>query len=116
MPPSTRTRRCTGIPVPYGFLFLRSAPAPVSLTGTVGLPEAGDGEPGKDGGMAWTWRSEDAEGRSVAGPAESFTSQSDAESWIGQSFRELYASGVAAVALIEDDRVEYQMSLAPAGE
>jgi hypothetical protein len=74
------------------------------------------GEPREDGGMAWAWRYEDAEGHSVAGPAETFPSQSDAESWIGQGWRELAAAGVATVALVEDDRVEYQMSLHPAGE
>jgi len=65
--------------------------------------------------MPWTWRYEDADGQPVSGPAETFGSQSDAESWIGQTWRDLSASGVAKVTLVEDDRVEYQMSLSPAG-
>jgi hypothetical protein len=66
--------------------------------------------------MAWTWRYEDADGRPVEGPNEAFSSQSDAESWIGQTWRELLANGVVRVALTEDDRTEYHMSLLPAGE
>jgi hypothetical protein len=66
--------------------------------------------------MAWTWRYEDAKGRSVDGPNEAFSSQSDAESWIGQTWRDLLAAGVVKVALVEDERTEYRMSLLPAGE
>jgi len=66
--------------------------------------------------MAWTWRYEDAQGGIVEGPTEAFASQSDAESWVGQSWRELAARGVAQVALYEDSRLEYRMSLAPAGD
>lgn len=63
--------------------------------------------------MPWTWRYEDAEGEPAAGPAEVFASQSDAESWLGQAWRELADTGVAKVVLLEDDRVEYDMSLLP---
>lgn len=66
--------------------------------------------------MAWSWRYEGTEGESVDGPGESFGSQADAESWIGQAWRELAASGVTSVALVEDDRVEYRMSLLPTVE
>jgi hypothetical protein len=66
--------------------------------------------------MAWTWRYEDVDGRPVDGPTEAFSSQSDAESWIGQTWRDLVAAGVVRVALVEDDRTEYRMSLLPAGE
>ncbi|MFI6820785.1 hypothetical protein ACIBJE_07505 [Micromonospora sp. NPDC050187] len=66
--------------------------------------------------MPWSWRYEDAKGESVDGPTETFTSQADAESWIGQTWRQLASSGVTAVDLVEDDRVEYRMSLAPAAE
>jgi hypothetical protein len=66
--------------------------------------------------MPWSWRYEDADGATVAGPAETFSSQADAESWIGQTWRELAAGGVAGVTLMEDDRVEYRMSLAAAGD
>jgi hypothetical protein len=64
--------------------------------------------------MAWTWRYEDAQGRTIEGPPEAFSSQSDAESWLGQSWRELASRGVSAVLLVEDGRLEYRMSLAPA--
>jgi len=63
--------------------------------------------------MAWNWRYEDVDGRSVNGPAETFSSQADAESWIGQSWRELASTGVTSVTLVEDDRVDYRMSLLP---
>ncbi|MDW5322941.1 MULTISPECIES: hypothetical protein [unclassified Plantactinospora] len=66
--------------------------------------------------MPWSWRYEGADGDPVNGPAEAFSSQADAESWIGQTWRELAAAGVASVLLVEDDRVEYRMSLLPAAE
>ena len=34
--------------------------------------------------MPWSWRYEGVDGQPVAGPAETFSSQADAESWIGQ--------------------------------
>ena len=63
--------------------------------------------------MAWTWRYEDAEGGTVDGPTEAFPSQSDAESWVGQTWRQLAAKGIVAVTLLEDERTEYRMSLQP---
>ncbi|GID32156.1 hypothetical protein [Paractinoplanes brasiliensis] len=64
--------------------------------------------------MPWSWRYENAEGQPVAGPQETFSSQADAESWIGQEWRQLAKEGVAGVVLLEDDRVDYRMSLLPA--
>jgi hypothetical protein len=64
--------------------------------------------------MPWSWRYENVDGQPVTGPAETFSSQADAESWIGQEWRALAESGVAKVVLVEDDRVEYPMSLLPA--
>jgi len=66
--------------------------------------------------MAWAWRYEGANGPKQLGGSESFTSESDAESWLGQSWRELVAGGVVTAVLVEDDRVEYRMSLLPASE
>lgn len=66
--------------------------------------------------MAWTWRYEAADPTARDGASESFASQSDAESWLGQSWRELAGAGVVTVILLEDDRVEYKMSLLPTGE
>ncbi len=62
--------------------------------------------------MAWTWRYEDSSGATVTpGPeapaAEQFPSQADAESWIGETWRELLAAGVEQVTLLEDDHVVY---------
>ena len=47
-------------------------------------------------------------------PRETFSSQGDAESWLGENWRELLAAGVDQVTLLEEDRVEYgPMSLHP---
>ena len=66
--------------------------------------------------MAWSWRYEDSDGKPVELTGESFTSQADAESWLGQTWRELVAGGAATAILVEDDRDEYRMSLLPPGE
>lgn len=62
--------------------------------------------------MAWTWRYEDPTGAVVtpsdpAPTADGFPNQSDAESWIGETWRELLAAGVAQVTLLEDGREVY---------
>ena len=61
--------------------------------------------------MAWTWRYEDSSGGLVdpggLAPSEPFPSQADAESWIGETWRELLAAGVAQVTLFEDDHQVY---------
>jgi hypothetical protein len=66
--------------------------------------------------MAWTWRYADGDGQPVDGPGEAFSSQADAESWVGQIWRELAETGVATVSLLDDERVEYRMSLLAAGD
>lgn len=67
--------------------------------------------------MTWRWRYEDANGVELSDrplPREVFASQSDAESWLGESWRDLLESGVEQVTLLEGDRVEYSgMSLRP---
>jgi hypothetical protein len=68
--------------------------------------------------MGWSWRYEDGEGEAVAPAelpaAETFPTQSDAESWLGEEWRPLLAAGVKRVCLIEGDRVVYgPMSLDP---
>ncbi|BCJ36236.1 hypothetical protein Athai_37390 [Actinocatenispora thailandica] len=63
--------------------------------------------------MAWMWRYLDQAGEPAEGPGEVFGSQSDAESWLGQCWRELSEQGVVTVRLVEDDRLEYEMSLRP---
>ncbi|MGR4879392.1 hypothetical protein ACIPUC_30285 [Streptomyces sp. LARHCF249] len=64
--------------------------------------------------MAWTWRFETAEGTetSPAVEPEEFTTQGDAESWIGEVWKELLEGGVEQVKLSDDGGTElYTMSL-----
>jgi hypothetical protein len=60
--------------------------------------------------VAWQWRYESAGGDQVeaeAFPVESFPTQADAETWIGETWRELLEAGVAQVSLMEDGREVY---------
>jgi hypothetical protein len=60
--------------------------------------------------MAWTWRYEGADGGEVAidGPrAEAFPTQSDAETWLGENWRELLSAGVEQVTLLDTGRQVY---------
>jgi hypothetical protein len=58
--------------------------------------------------MSWTWQYEDQSGIALDQPATSRQpTQSDAESWLGEHWRELLADGVAQVRLFEDDREVY---------
>jgi hypothetical protein len=60
--------------------------------------------------VGWHWRYEDASGNAVdvSEPvAESFPTQADAETWIGETWRELLAGGVEQVTLLEDSREVY---------
>jgi len=70
--------------------------------------------------MTWTWQFEKEDGGAVSArdlPRETFSSQGDAESWLGENWRGLLDSGVDQVSLLEDARVEYgPMSLRPAAE
>ncbi|MEP6464569.1 MAG: hypothetical protein ABJC62_14425 [Frankiaceae bacterium] len=69
--------------------------------------------------MAWTWQYEGPDG-DVVTPAEaprgeSFPTQSDAETWLGENWRELLSAGVYQVTLLEDARKVYgPMGLSPA--
>ncbi|UDY25056.1 hypothetical protein [Nocardioides sp. Kera G14] len=60
---------------------------------------------------AWTWRLEDTSGTVVPVSEEyadqHFASQGDAESWVGEFWRELAEQGVVAVTLFELDRQVY---------
>ena len=66
--------------------------------------------------MTWSWRYQDADGRQLPPPRgdETFAAKGDAESWLGETWRDLLESGVAQVQLVEDSRVEYSMPLTPA--
>jgi len=58
--------------------------------------------------MTWTWRLESAEGAELAEPASPpHPNQSDAESWLGEQWRELADAGVARVTLFDGDRQVY---------
>jgi hypothetical protein len=58
--------------------------------------------------MSWIWRLEDADGSALSTPASPpHSSQSDAESWLGETWRELARKGVAQVTLYDDDEVVY---------
>jgi hypothetical protein len=58
--------------------------------------------------MTWSWRLEDADGSLVIGPASpTHPNQADAESWIGEQWRELSDSGVAQVLLMDGSKVVY---------
>jgi hypothetical protein len=66
----------------------------------------------------WWWRLLDDAGREVPSAREGgpprFTSQGDAESWVGECWRELLDDGVGSVVLLEGEREVYgPMSLAP---
>lgn len=69
----------------------------------------------------WNWQLFDKAGRvlAVTGIAaelwpEEFSSQSDAETWLGERWRDLADSGVASVTLLADDNTEYgPMDLRP---
>jgi hypothetical protein len=66
----------------------------------------------------WWWRLEDGSGEEVEVSGEHagqrFTSQADAESWVGEIWSELAGEGVDQVTLFEHDRLVYgPMSLHP---
>jgi len=67
--------------------------------------------------MPWLWRLETSSGSTPPGQAEltqEFPTQADAETWIGETWRELLDGGVDQVLLLEDERVAYgPMSLHP---
>ncbi|MDX6743219.1 hypothetical protein [Actinocorallia sp. A-T 12471] len=65
--------------------------------------------------MAWSWRYEKDDGTvippnglpGVHDQPEYQSTQSDAESWLGENWRTLAAAGVAQVHLLDDDRPIY---------
>ncbi|MYS23727.1 hypothetical protein GA0115240_15593 [Streptomyces sp. DvalAA-14] len=64
--------------------------------------------------MAWTWRFEKADGTEVppAVEPEEFTTQGDAESWIGEIWKDLLAGGADQVVLFDGEtRIYGPMSL-----
>lgn len=61
--------------------------------------------------MAWSWRLEKADGRPVGMSEETFSTQADAESWLGENWRGLRADEIDKVTLLDGDTVVYGMSL-----
>ncbi|MFI5953470.1 hypothetical protein [Cryptosporangium sp. NPDC051539] len=62
--------------------------------------------------MTWQWRYQGStDGSDLGEVSEEFPSQSDAESWLGEEWRELRTKGVDEVTLEENGRVEYTMPL-----
>jgi len=59
----------------------------------------------------WWWRLEDTTGAEVAVPGDlagqRFSSQADAESWVGETWAELADHGVDQVTLFDLDRQVY---------
>lgn len=64
--------------------------------------------------MAWSWRHFGSDGDELPGSDVSFPTRADAESWLGEHWREMAADGVHSVTLLEDSREVYgPMSLSP---
>jgi hypothetical protein len=62
--------------------------------------------------MTWQWRYQNSGTTQEVGEvSEEFPSQSDAESWLGEQWRDLLSAGVDEVVLEENGRIEYAMPL-----
>ncbi len=63
----------------------------------------------------WSWRYERIDGtESDPARSQTFPTQSDAETWIGESWKELLDAGVDSVVLLEEENEVYgPMSLHP---
>ena len=90
-----------------------------SLTGVTHAPEPSGSLPERASSSAtWRWVFHDASGAEATLPTATtvFPSQSDAESWIGEQWRDLLEAGVEAVTLVDGGRTVYgPMGLRPAG-
>ena len=64
--------------------------------------------------MTWTWKLEDADGNALETPESDLGSQGDAESWLGERWRDFTAEGATVAELLEDGRSVYRMELAAA--
>ena len=67
--------------------------------------------------MSWYWRLEDPSGATVEPAAIGVEmlhtdSQGDAESWLGENWRELLDRGVATATLFDGESQVYRMGLA----
>ena len=57
--------------------------------------------------LVWHWRCLDAGGSSLEREDPRFPSQGDAETWVGEVWRDLREEGVESVVLLEGDREVY---------
>ncbi|MFC5753993.1 hypothetical protein [Actinomadura rugatobispora] len=57
--------------------------------------------------MAWSWRLEKADGRPAGVAEETFTTQADAESWLGENWRGLREEGADQVTLLDGESPVY---------
>jgi hypothetical protein len=78
---------------------------------TPSSPESFFSSSGSDEGQRpWSWRCHDASG-AVTSPASAagstFPTQADAESWLGEAWRDLLDEGVESVTLLEGEREVY---------
>jgi hypothetical protein len=88
---------------------------PYPRTGEGGEPAGQAGEGAMVGPMAYSWIHLDGEGRGM-GRSGPYGGRDEAEAWLTASWEELAASGVMAVALVEEGGTEvYRMSLEPEG-
>jgi hypothetical protein len=56
----------------------------------------------EEAAMTWTWRLESVDGGPLTDPASPpHANQSDAESWLGEHWRELADTGVVQVTLLD---------------
>ncbi|MCH7232777.1 hypothetical protein L0U85_18245 [Glycomyces sp. L485] len=66
--------------------------------------------------MTWIWQIEDADGNALDTPDDDLGSQGDAESWLGERWRDFVAEGAATAVLLEDGKTVYRMALDAAEE
>ncbi|HZC72067.1 MAG TPA: hypothetical protein VE442_15345 [Jatrophihabitans sp.] len=58
--------------------------------------------------MTWSWRLEGNDGKELSSPSSpTHSNQSDAESWLGEHWRELAGVGVVQATLFDGERKVY---------
>lgn len=63
---------------------------------------------GDDDQRSWSWRCLDAGGAEVSPSSpQTFPSQADAETWLGETWRDLLEEGVEQVTLLDGEREVY---------
>ena len=84
------------------------------VTATTSLPALpskyrpkADGKSGQECEMVYLWRYADEAGVVADGPAVSFGSQEEAESWLSESYGDLLDEGISAVSLFNDLQAVY---------